>query len=44
LGKKLKKIQIGMVGKYTELHDAYLSIIESLKIACMYAKVELKLK
>ena len=42
--KSSGKITIGMTGKYIELHDAYLSIIESLKIACMYAKVKLKLK
>lgn len=40
----LKKLTIGMVGKYIELHDAYLSIIESLRISSMYLKVKLSLK
>ncbi|WP_027334132.1 CTP synthase [Mycoplasma elephantis] len=31
-----EKINILMVGKYTQLHDAYLSIIEALKIAATY--------
>lgn len=36
-------VNIGLVTKYTGLDDAYLSIIESLKIACLHAEVELKL-
>jgi CTP synthase len=28
-----EEIRIGLVGKYVELHDSYLSIVESLKIA-----------
>ena len=38
------KIMIGMVGKYVELEDAYLSIIESLKISAIYLKATIKFK
>lgn len=34
-GKK-DKLKIALVGKYTGLDDAYLSVIESLKIACAH--------
>jgi len=42
---KLKKeaINIALVGKYTGLDDAYLSVIESLKIACYSQYHDLKL-
>lgn len=33
LKNPLDEVRIGLVGKYVELHDAYLSIAESLKIA-----------
>ncbi|WP_041594236.1 CTP synthase [Mycoplasmopsis fermentans] len=36
------KINLLLVGKYTELEDAYLSIISSLKIAAVHQNVELK--
>ena len=39
-----RKITIGMVGKYVELEDAYLSIIESLKISAVYSKTIIKFK
>jgi CTP synthase len=33
--KHLKKsIKVALVGKYVELHDAYISVVESLKFAC----------
>ena len=38
-------VNIAMVGKYTQLHDAYLSVVEALKhggISCK-AKVEIHL-
>ncbi|KKR05379.1 MAG: CTP synthase, CTP synthase [Candidatus Peregrinibacteria bacterium GW2011_GWC2_39_14] len=35
-------LKIGLVGKYTGLGDAYLSVIESLKIACYHNKRKLK--
>ena len=40
---RTKRVPIALVGKYTQLHDAYLSVVEALKhggIACK-AKVEL---
>ncbi len=40
---KKKKLKIALVGKYTGLDDAYLSVIESLKIACLHQKRELEL-
>ncbi len=36
-------LKIGIVGKYTNLEDAYLSVIESLKIACYHSNRELDL-
>ncbi len=33
---KRKNLKIALVGKYTGLDDAYLSVIESLKIACAH--------
>lgn len=41
--KSKKEIKIALVGKYTGLDDAYLSVIESLKIACFHCKHKLKL-
>lgn len=38
-----KEVKIALVGKYTGLDDAYLSVIESLKIACFHHKRKLKL-
>ncbi len=47
LVKKIKakrpKTNIALVGKYTGLDDAYLSVIESLKIACYHAERKLEL-
>ena len=46
LVKKIKarkpKIKIALVGKYTGLEDAYISVIESLKIACYHHNRELE--
>lgn len=36
-------LKIALVGKYTNLEDAYLSVIESLKIACYHHDRNLKL-
>lgn len=36
-------LRIGIVGKYTNLEDAYLSVIESLKIACYHSNRDLDL-
>lgn len=38
-----KELKIALVGKYTGLDDAYLSVIESLKIACFHHQRRLKL-
>jgi CTP synthase len=47
LNKKIKakkpKLKIALAGKYTGLDDAYLSVIESLKIACYHQDKELDL-
>ncbi len=39
-----KTLKIGLVGKYTRLEDAYLSVIESLKIACYHQDRRLDLR
>jgi len=39
---KKPKLKIALVGKYTGLDDAYISVIESLKIACFHQKRELE--
>ena len=36
-------MEIALVGKYTGLDDSYLSVVESLKIACYHQKKELEL-
>jgi CTP synthase len=41
--KSSKELKIALVGKYTGLDDAYLSVIESLKIACFHHQRQLKL-
>lgn len=42
--KAKKKVTIALVGKYTELHDAYISINESLKHASWNNGAECKIK
>jgi len=37
-------VTIGLIGKYTELHDAYLSVVEALKHAAIYNSTELDIK
>ena len=44
LQEQKKEIVIAMIGKYIELEDAYMSIIEALKISAIYANAKLKLK
>lgn len=39
-----KTAYIGLVGKYVELHDAYLSIAEALKHACIANDAKIKIK
>jgi CTP synthase len=40
---KRDPIKIALVGKYTGLDDAYISVIESLKIACYHQDLDLEL-
>jgi CTP synthase len=42
--RKKPKVSIALVGKYVELHDAYISVRESLKHAALSLGVELDLK
>jgi CTP synthase len=37
-------VKIGLIGKYTELHDAYISIVEALKHAAIFNSAELEIK
>ena len=39
-----EKVNIGILGKYNGLPDSYLSVIESLKHACIHNKVGLEIK
>jgi len=41
---KRKPLKIALVGKYTGLEDAYLSVIESLKIACYHENRSLEVR
>jgi CTP synthase len=41
--KEKAPLKIALVGKYTHLEDAYISVIESLKIACYHQNRELEL-
>ncbi|MBL4695125.1 CTP synthase [Candidatus Gracilibacteria bacterium] len=43
INAKKKTTKIALVGKYTGLDDAYLSVIESLKIACLHEVRDLEL-
>lgn len=43
LNQEKEPLKIGIVGKYTNLEDAYLSVIESLKIACYHSNRDLDL-
>ncbi len=38
------EITVGIVGKYVELHDSYISVTEALKHAGMFQKVKVNLK
>ena len=39
-----KKVKIALVGKYVQLHDAYLSVAESLRHAGYENKAEIQIK
>ena len=43
LKNPLDEVKIGLVGKYVELHDSYLSIYESLKIAAAENELDVKI-
>lgn len=43
INKERKPLKIALVGKYTHLEDAYISVIESLKIACYHQNRQLDL-
>ncbi len=38
------KVTVGLVGKYVELHDAYISIVESLKHAGIHLSADVNIK
>ena len=42
--KANKKTTIAIVGKYVELHDAYISIVESLRIASGYSDTKVEIE
>ncbi|MCD5383108.1 CTP synthase [Candidatus Gracilibacteria bacterium] len=44
IDEKKEKIAIGIAVKYQGLEDAYLSVVESLKTACLYEGFDLDLK
>ncbi len=39
-----KTLRVGLVGKYTDLSDAYISVIEALKSACYFHNVKLEVE
>lgn len=43
INTKRSPLKVALVGKYTDLDDAYISVIESLKIACYHQELELDL-
>jgi len=44
LEREKPKVRIGLVGKYVELHDAYISIREALRHAALYAGVDVEIE
>ncbi len=42
--KPKSKVTVGLVGKYVELHDAYMSVRESLKHAALHLGIDLDLR
>ncbi len=39
-----RTVEVALVGKYTQLHDAYISVVEALKHGGIAAKCEVKIK
>jgi CTP synthase len=44
LEREKPKVRIGLVGKYVELHDAYISVREALRHAALYAGVDVDIE
>ena len=44
LGREKPVVRIGLVGKYVELHDAYISVREAIKHAALYAGVDVEME
>ena len=44
LGREKPAVRVGLVGKYVELHDAYLSVREAIKHAALYAGVDVEVE
>jgi CTP synthase len=44
LEREKPKVRIGLVGKYVELHDAYISVREALRHAALYAGVDVEIE
>lgn len=42
-GEQVKTVHIGLVGKYVELHDAYLSVMEALRHAGFYHEARIEI-
>ena len=39
-----RPVRLALVGKYVQLHDAYLSVTEALRHACAFHRLDLDLK
>ncbi|KUK69133.1 MAG: CTP synthase [Anaerolineae bacterium 49_20] len=44
LEREKPKVRIGLVGKYVELHDAYISVREALRHAALFAGVDVEIE
>lgn len=44
LKNPLREVTVALVGKYTQLHDAYISVVESLKHGAVAHKAAIKIK
>ena len=44
INSERKRVEIGLVGKYVELHDAYLSVVEALRHAGYYHDASVSIK
>ena len=39
-----RKVRIALIGKYTQLHDAYISVVEALKHGAVANRAEVEIK